>query len=151
MPFADVIDKRYSNLVLHEAPEYISREYNRPITVAAAGALTQGTIVFRPVGIDASVPYEVLEDAADISDENEYAILIGDGYEPKETINFTTTGENEAILLVRTVRLKEARVIEVNQDLFDSASAAEWESLKLILANQTILVEPSLEAYPSAF
>lgn len=150
MPFVNFVDKRYSDLVLHEAVEYITREV-RPLDVGAtATILEQGTIVFRPIGIDPTVAYEVLVDPADISVDNEYGFVIGDYYDPQEIIEFSA-GESPAILLVRSVRLKEARVQEVNDVLFAAATDAQWGSLKLLLSNQTILVEPSLEQYPSAF
>lgn len=150
MPFTSHVDKRYSDLVLHEAGEYIPREVRTIDVGTSAATLLQGTIVFRPIDIDPTVPYEVLTAPADISADNEYAFVIGDGYDSKEIIEFAS-GENDAILLVRSVRLKEARVQEVNDVLFAAASDAQWGSLKLLLSNQTILVEPSLEQYPSAF
>lgn len=142
MPFVDYIDPRYTDVVLEELPHNKSREIGN-LQRAATVTLEQGTILWRVKSTTANAVWDVVDAVGDIAIANEYAILIGDEFEVTESIPITSGVSRKVIALVRDARIKEFHPERIHTAL--GLSAGNWDSLKRILADQGLLVEPSLD------
>jgi hypothetical protein len=143
MPFEALLDPRYTDVVLEERPFNVSREI---ITVnnATGGAVPQGTIVWRAIGTNPAAAYDLIDATGEVSASNEYAILIGDDFSPKESITLAAGAATTCIALVRDARVKEFKLKAAQLSPAGALNDAQFASLKHLMARQYLLVEPSL-------
>jgi hypothetical protein len=142
-------DPRYTDLVLWEeilpAGIYNSRDI-ATVTATTGGTFPMGAVIFRPKAITASAVWDLVDAQADIAITNDYAIVIGDDFEPNETVTFVTATPRNVIALARRARLKQAKFETSLKATFAAASATDIANLIRVLATQGILVEGSLTA-----
>lgn len=154
MPFIALSRTDFSDLVYHELDPsvgYARQDLN--ITPPAAGAeVLMGTIVFRAkAGANtAETPYAALSAAADISADNEYAVVYGDHYQCKGEFvpRAIAAGQYNAVGFVGkngALMLKDYLIKPIAQDA-DGADLtdAQFENLREVLASQGIIVEVTL-------
>lgn len=154
MPFVSLNRTDLSDLVYHELDPSVG--YSRQdinVTPPAGGeAVKMGTVVFRAKADanTASTAYAVLSDAADISLDNEYAVVFGDHYGCKESFVPRTiaSGQFNAVAFVGkngALMLKDHLIKAIAQDAGGAdLSDAEFENLREVLAQQGLLVEVTL-------
>ena len=143
----NLIDPRYTDVVLSERVEgaqYVSRE-TVTLTNATGGTFKQGTVLWRVKAADSTGVWDVVDAAGDIVLANEFAVLIGDGFEPKETVTVAAATATPVLAIVRDARVKEKVLKDVAVTGF-SVSEANFANLKRLMAKDTILVEGSLTA-----
>lgn len=141
-------DPRYTDLVLWEDTEAYSF-YSRDIatvTATTGGTFPQGAVIFRPKAITASAVWDLVDAAADIAITNDYALVIGDDYEPTETVTFVAATPRNVIALTRRARVKQAKFETSLKSTFAAASATDIANLIRVLSTQGILVDGSLTA-----
>lgn len=141
-------DPRYTDLVLEE--EVNTGSYNSrdivSVTATAGGTFPMGAVLFRPKAITASAVWDFVDAQADIAITNDYAILIGDDFEPAEAVTFVTATNKNAIALTRRARLKQSKLEAGLLATFAGASATDIANLIRVLAAQGILVGGTLTA-----
>lgn len=144
MPFTNVNDPRYSDVVLKELNDYDSRRVVSA-SVTTTGTYKQGTVLFRAKAVDDSAVWDVVDAAADLSIANEYAVLIGDSKKPVETVTLTNGVPANVIVIARDASVKEEVLKAVHQ--VGGFTANNFRDLKgLLFKNSGILVKDSLVA-----
>lgn len=146
MAFVQQLDPRYSDVVLQES--YFKNGSREVVNITSGSAqdIAQGTVVWRAKGTDPTAAYALISNANQIAVANEFAIVIGDGYGPKETISLANSSTNKAIVLVRDARLKEYKIKKAQLSPAGLLNDAQYASLVHLLKNQGILLETSLDA-----
>lgn len=146
MAFVQQLDPRYSDVVLQES--YFKNGSREVVNITSGSAqdIPQGTVVWRAKGTDPTAAYALISNVNQIAVANEFAIVIGDGYEPKETISLANSATNKAIVLVRDCRLKEYKIKQAQLSPVGLLNASQYASLVHLLKNQGILLETSLDA-----
>lgn len=141
-------DPRYTDLVLEES--IVNGSYNSrdivSVTATTGGTFPQGSVIFRAKAITASAVWDFVDAAGDIAITNDYAIVIGDDFEPTESVVFGTGVNRTAIALTRGVRLKQAKFEAGLKATFAAASATDIANLIRVLAAQGILVDGTYAA-----
>lgn len=141
-------DPRHTDVILAEQVDgavYVSRDVGT-VTATTGGTFSKGAIVFRAKGTDATAAWDFVDTSGDIATTNDYAILIGDGFEPSETVTFVTATPKSALLITRNARVKAAAVKAAVAGTFGAVSDANIASLGRLLALQNVLIEGSLTA-----
>lgn len=144
-------DPRYTDLVLEE--EVSGHSYNSrdicTVTATTGGTFPMGAVIFRAKAITASAAWDLVDAQADIAITNDYAIVIGDDFEPTESVTYVTATPRNVIALTRRARLKQAKFETSLKSTFAAASATDIANLIRVLAAQGILVDGSLTAIPA--
>jgi hypothetical protein len=149
MAFVTVSDPRYTDVVLEESValgNYYSRDVVSVNTDTATGTYTLGSVITRVKALDDSGAWKIVDAGADVLLANEYAILIGDDFEPSETVTFVAATPKSALLITRNARVKAAAVRAAVTGTFGAVSDANIASLGRLLALQNVLIEGSLTA-----
>lgn len=144
-------DPRYTDLVLREdidGASYRSRDICA-VTATTGGTFPMGAVIFRAKAITASAAWDLVDAQGDIAITNDYAIVIGDDFEPTESVTFVTATPRNVIALARNADLKQAKFEACLLSTFAGASATDIANLIRVLATQGILVEGSLTAIPA--
>lgn len=154
MPFIALSRTDFSDLVYHELDPsvgYARQDLN--ITPPAEDAeVLMGTIVFRAKasGNTPATAYTVLSGVANISVDNEYAVVYGDHYQCKGAFipRAISSGQYNAVGFVGkngALMLKDYLIKPIAQDA-DGADLtdAQFENLREVLASQGIIVEVTL-------
>lgn len=146
-----LLDPRYTDLVLEEEINNGSYNSRDIVTVAATtgGTFPQGAVIFRAKAITASAVWDLVDAQADIAITNDYALVMGNDFEPSETVTFVTATPANAIALTRRARVKQATLETALKASFAAASATDIANLIRVLAAQGILVGDTLTAIPA--
>lgn len=129
--------KRLSDLLIgHYVNNFNQEDAN---ITPGADPLKLGTVVFRAAGSTKTAPWAVLSAAADVTADNEFAIVLGDQYAyaqdfiPKPIV----AGKFNSIVIKRgPVELKEFYIKAENA----TKAAANYELLLTLLGNQGLVV-----------
>lgn len=145
MPFTIVNDPRHTDVFLYEEEDYRSRTLGTVTTTTTTGTYKQGTVVWRAIDVDDTLPWDVVNADADLSLSNEYAIILGTGEKPDEEFTLTN-GVATQVLLVRTeAGVKEKPVKDIVTGL--GVTAGGWTNLKgLLFKKHNIRVEAETTA-----
>lgn len=141
-------DPRYTDLVLREDIQgaiYRSRDICS-VTATTGGTFPMGAVIFRAKATAASAAWDLVDATGDIAYTNDYAIVIGDDFEPTESVVFGTGVARNVIALARNADLKQAKLESSLKATYAGASATDIANLIRILATQDILVDGSLTA-----
>lgn len=148
MPFVAYNRTRLSDLVQNELDPAVG--YSRQdINLTPAGEVVMGTVAFRAKGSTNTkdTPYAVVNDAAQLVDTNEFAIVFGNEYSCKDVFTpraiaadqfnaVAFVGKNGALIL------KERLVQEYA--LGAGLAEADFEVLRELLKSQGIILETTL-------
>lgn len=149
MPFVSLSRTDFSDLVVNELdPSVGFSRQDLNITPVADTPVLMGTVVFRAKasGNTAATAYAALSAAADLSLDNEYAVVYGDHYNCKASFEprAIEAGSFNAVGFVGkngALQLKEYLIKPIAQDAEGAAlTDAEFESLREILGSQGINV-----------
>lgn len=154
MAFTPLSRTSFSDLVYHELDPSVgySRQDLNVTPPADAAAVLMGTVVFRAKA-DGNTPataYTVLSAAADISVDNEYAVVYGNHYQCVDSFVPRTiaAGQYNAVGFVGKnggLQLKDLLIREVAQEATGAnLTDAQFENLREVLASQGIIVEVTL-------
>lgn len=135
MTFTTVTDPRTSDLILGEKSGYRSRDTVN-VNLLAGATHVQGTVFYRAKGTDPAATWALVTTGSLVT-TNEFAVLIGDGYEQTESVVFETTTTKKALVIVRDAEVKEAPVLAVHDSALNDA---QWATLKHLLSQQGVLV-----------
>lgn len=138
-------DPRYTDVVLYEEDFFQSRDVIT-VTNSGGGTFKQGTVVWRLKGSDSTAVWDVVDASGDISVNNEYAVLIGNDYEPNETIVLTAATPTKCIAITRWAIVKETVLKSLLTVSPYTLSATNFNDIKRLLAKDGILVNDSLVA-----
>lgn len=154
MPFTPLSRTDLSDLVYHELDPSVgyARSDINVTPPAGGGAVAMGTIVFRAKADanTAATAYAVLSAAADISVDNEYAVVFGDHYGCKESFvpRAIAADQFNAVAFVGksgAVMLKDYLIKAIAQDAGGAnLSDSEFENLREVLSMQGLRVENTL-------
>ena len=140
-------DPRFNDVVLWESFVGAGVPHSRDVVnvqLSSTTTLKQGSILWRAKSKTATATWDVVNDDTDVSTSNEYAILIGDDLQVKETVDFTSGVSKKAIAIVRTAHIKEGTSKTITTGF--GVTATEWNNLKRLLAVQDILVNDTYTA-----
>lgn len=143
-----LVDPRYTDFVLEEelhGASYNSRDIVT-VTATTGGTFPLGSVIFRPKAITASAVWDFVDATGDIAITNDYGLVIGDDFEPSESVAFVTATPKNAIALVRRARVKQATLETALKATYAAASATDIANLIRVLAAQGILVGGTLTA-----
>lgn len=148
MPFTDAVyQARLSDLVVHEIDPSVGYS-RRDINVTAATELQIGAVVFRAKDTDLTAPYAPLDDASDLVDTNEFAVIYGDqfSFNPSFTTRAIAAGQYNAVGLVGTSGGLQLKEYYIKQRIVTDAGLTEgnFETLKGLLEAQGIQVLKTL-------
>lgn len=145
-------DVRYSDLVLWEEVtggySYDSRDIVS-VTATTGGTFPLGSVIFRPKATAASATWDLVDATGDIAYTNDYALVIGDDFEPTEKVTFVTATPRNAIAISRRARIKASKLLESLTAHYAGVTATNFADLQRALASQGILVVDSLTAIPA--
>lgn len=142
-------DPRYTNVVVWEelvgGGVTISRDVVS-VTNSAGGTFAQGHLLWRVKGATATAQWDVVDAAGDINVANEYAVLIGDDFDVKESIVLAAATAKNCIAITRRAIVKDKTIRDILKASPISLSDANVNDLKRLLATQGILVLDTLTA-----
>lgn len=155
MPFTSLdFNVRLSDLVFHEidAASGYARECINVTPLANGLPLKIGHVVFRPkTTVNPATAYTVLSAAADLSADNEYAVVFGDGFGFNPSfVPFAVQATNfNAVSFKRgMVQLKEYFIKAIAQSATNVGGAAlndaQFATLKELLKRQDVIVETTV-------
>lgn len=118
---------------------------NENANITPAGVLKLGTIVFRPKNSAPTVAYTIVDDATDVADTNEYAVVYGDhnSFAYDFTPKAIAAGKWNSIVVVRDAHFKEFYIKENYATLL---GAAPYALLKQLMANQSLVIQTDVSA-----
>lgn len=150
MAFTEIKFLKYaSDVVIAHKDFHFSNENINITPPAANGKLPLGAIVARAKGGVATAAYAVIDDAADIVDTNEFAIVFGDhhsfayDFAPKAI----AAGKWNAVGIVRDAAFKE---FYIKENYATVLGATAYAKLKQLLAAQGLLVLQDVSDYKVA-
>lgn len=145
--------KLMSDLVVNETDPKVAlaREVINVTPPTGGATLEFAQVVFRAKNADPRAPYAVLASDADLSLDNEYAVVFGDEYDLNESFvpkAIDADFSGNAIAFVRgLIALKDYYIKLIAQDANGAnLTDAQFESLKGLLAKQDMIVEKTLVA-----
>lgn len=144
MAFTELKMLKYaSDLVIDHKDFHFS---NEDINITPAGVLPLGAIVFRAKGGAATAPYAVVDDAADVVDTNEFAVVFGDHHSFRYdfTPKAIAAGKWNAVGIVRDAAFKE---FYIKANYATVLGATPYAKLKQLLAAQGLLVLEDVSGY----
>ncbi len=147
MPFVTYpYEKRLSDLIVMEGTDPVTGYTRKDINVtppAASAPVQLGTVVFRAKGTAAFGAYAVVTAAANLSLDNEYAVVFGDeyGFSPSFVPKAVGTTTYNAVAITQgPIKLKEYYLKQVHAAL----TAPQFSQLKELLEKQGIVVDPTV-------
>lgn len=140
-------DPRFTDVILFE--EFVGGgvPFSRDlvsVTNTAGGTYAQGHLLWRVKGATATAQWDVVDAAGDINVANEYAVLIGDDFDVKESIVLAAATAKKCIAITRKAMVKDSKLRSILKAAPYSLSDANVEDLKRLLATQGVLVLDSL-------
>lgn len=141
MAVTEIKSTRLSDLVLFENEPYVGRS-RRVVQVETADDLEMGVVVYRAKdSLDLDTPYKPVTDA-DLVATNEFAVVFGDKFACKTTVEADASGTTPAIAFVGfDVVLKDEMLLKVNG--FDRDSD-EHKALQALLERQDVILAETM-------
>lgn len=142
-------DPRFTDVVIYEEFVGGAVPFSRDLVSvnnAAGGTFAQGHLLWRAKGATATAAWDVVDAAGDINVANEYAVLIGDDFDVKESIVLAAGVAKNCIAITRKAIVKDAKLRSILKAAPYSLSDANVNDLKRLLATQGVLVVDSLTA-----
>ena len=144
MPLTQFVRNTMTDLLVSE--EDPAQAFSRDVftvTSASTQTLPLGAVVFRAKGNTAATYVPITTNAA-LVNTNEFAILIGDGYAVKPSVDYTATVAKTSLGFVREVYLKGKLIKDWMTTSPMTLTNTDYNNLKHLLKNQLIVVEDTL-------